>query len=245
MTSLRRWLVVLFTVLSLQAVAQAQISYAGGSYTQNFDTLPTSGTFTLTGAGPIALDAAPINAAGLTGWSLAKYAGTGANATFLVGTGSANNGAAYSFGTTASSDRALGSVSSGSVISRFGVAFTNTTGTTITQFTLAYTGEQWRHAGAAVANKLGFSYAIGASDINTGTFTAVTALDFTGLVITATSSALDGNATANRTAITATVNGLSWAPGQTLVLRWTDVDDTGSDDGLSIDDLTFTTDAGS
>jgi len=245
MTSLRGWLGVLFTVLSLQVITQAQISYAGGSYTQNFDTLPTSGTFTLTGAGPFALDSAPINAAGLTGWSLAKYAGTGANPTFLVGTGSANNGAAYSFGAASAPDRALGSVSSGTVISRFGVSFTNTTGVTITQFTLAYTGEQWRHAGAAVANKLNFSYAIGATDINTGTFTNVTALDFTGLVTTTTTSALDGNAAANRTAITTTVNGLNWASGQTLVLRWTDIDDSGSDDGLAIDDLTFTTDAGS
>jgi len=179
MKPLCRGLLVWSFVLFLQVAAQAQISYAGGSYTQNFDTLPATGTFTLSGPGPIALDAAPLNATGLSGWSLAKYSGTGANATFLVGTGSANNGAAFSFGAVSSTDRALGSVSSGSVISRFGVSFINTTGTTISQFTLSYTGEQWRHAGAATANKLNFSYAVGAIDINTGAFTNATALDFT------------------------------------------------------------------
>src|ERR1700712_1070831 len=209
MKPLCRGLLVWSFVLFLQVVAQAQILYSGGSYTQNFDTLPAAGTFTLSGAGPIALDAAPLNATGLSGWSLAKYSGTGANATFLVGTGSANNGAAFSFGAAGSTDRALGSVSSGSVISRFGVSFVNTTGTTISQFTLSYTGEQWRHAGAATANKLNFSYAVGATDINTGTFTNATALDFTGLITTTTTSALDGNASANRAAVTATITGLN------------------------------------
>jgi uncharacterized protein len=245
MKLLSRLFFVWFSVLTLQIAAQAQISYSGGNYTQNFDTLPSAGTFTLSGVGPIALDAAPLNATGLAGWSLVKYSGSGANATFLVGTGSTNNGAAYSFGAASAADRALGSVSSGTIISRFGVSFVNNTGTTLSEFTLSYTGEQWRHAGAAAANKLTFSYAVGAADINTGTFTNASALDFTGLLTTTTTSALDGNAAANKTAVTATVTGLNWGSGQTLVLRWSDIDDGGSDDGLAIDDLTFTTNAGS
>ncbi|HEY0944609.1 MAG TPA: ExeM/NucH family extracellular endonuclease, partial [Opitutaceae bacterium] len=43
--------------------------------------------------------------------------------------------------------------------------------------------------------------------------------------------------------ISTTVSGLTWAPGEILVLRWTDVDDSGSDDGIAIDDLTFSTPA--
>jgi predicted extracellular nuclease len=224
----------------LAVAGRAQVSYTGGSYTQTFDTLPASGTFTLSGNGPFALDGAPVNASGLTGWSFVKYAGSGGNAIFLVGTGTNTAGGVYSFGATANTERALGSLGSGGVASRIGVTFTNNTGGTVTQFTLSYTGEQWRR-GTAAANKLTFAYALGATDLNIGAFTAVPALDFTAPTTTGSGIPLDGNAAANRTAISAIVTGLAWAPGQTLVLRWTDVDDSGSDDGLAIDDLTFST----
>lgn len=219
------------------------ISYAGGIYAQGFDTLPSSGTFTLPTAGPIALSGAPVNASGLGGWSLAKYGGSGAVALFRVDTGGGNSGSIYSYGSSGSGDRALGSLASGTTISRFGASFVNSTGRTITSFALSYTGEQWRR-GSGAANKLTFEYSTNASDINTGTFTAATGLDFVAPITTGTSIALDGNAAANRVAISSTVNGLSWAPGTTLVIRWTDVDDTGSDDGLGVDDLSFSTPVG-
>ena len=88
MTFLRRSFVALFSLLFASILTHAQVSYTGGNYTQNFDTLPGSGTFTLSGAGPISLSAAPINATGLNGWSLAKTSGSGANALFFFGTGS-------------------------------------------------------------------------------------------------------------------------------------------------------------
>ena len=238
----RRLCSVVVCVLALAALGHAQVSYTGGSYAQNFDTLPASGTFTLSGTGPFALDGAPVGAAGLSGWSFAKYAGTGANAIFLVSTGTNNAGGVYSFGAAAAPERALGSLGSGGVASRFGVALVNNTGGTVTQFTLSYTGEQWRR-GSAAANKLTFAYALGATDINTGTFTAVPALDFTAPNTTGSGVAIDGNAAGNRTAISALVTGVAWEPGQTLVLRWSDVDDSGSDDGIAIDDLTFSTTA--
>jgi predicted extracellular nuclease len=217
-----------------------QISYAGGAYVQGFDTLPSGGTFTLTGAGPFAFTAAPINATDLGGWSFAKYAGSGANALFRVDAGTGTSGSVYSYGSASASDRALGSLSSGSTVSRFGVTLVNNTGLTITQFALSYTGEQWRR-GTGSANKLTFEYALDPANLNTGTFVAAPALDFTAPVIAGSGVALDGNAPANRIAISGTVTGLNWAPGQTLVLRWTDIDDGGSDDGLAIDDLTFNT----
>lgn|GEM_PF-639984 len=223
--------------------AGPQTNYAGGTYAQNFDGLPNTGTFTLTGAGPYALDAAQPNgvgATGIAGWSFTRYAGTTATALFRFDNGANTAGSAYSYGTTSSTDRAIGSLGSGGNSSRFGLSFVNTTGTTLSTFTLGYTGEQWRHGGALVPNKLSFSYATSAVDLNTGTFTAATALDFTAPIITATAGSLDGNAAANRVVIApVTLTGLSWAPGQTLVLRWTDVDDAGSDDGLAVDDLTF------
>src|SRR6478736_1091339 len=214
-----------------------QISYAGGSYGQNFDTLPASGTFTLTGNGPYALNAAAIGASGLGGWTFAKYDGTGPVALFRVDTGTGTSGSIYSYGAAAATDRALGSLASGSTISRFGATLTNSTGLPITEFTLTYTGEQWR--GGTGTNVLAFEYALDATDINTGTFVAAPALNFT--APNATPGALVGNNAPNRTAVSATITGLNWAPGQTLVLRWTDVNDGGNDDGLAIDDLSLST----
>jgi predicted extracellular nuclease len=239
----RRLYLILACALSLAVAGRAQVSYTGGTYTQNFNTLPASGntnSFPLAGNGPFALDGAPVNAFGLAGWSFVKYAGTGANAIFLVSTGTSTTGGVYSFGATASPDRALGSLGSGGVASRFGVAFTNNSGVTVTQFTLSYTGEEWRR-GSSAANKLTFAYGLGATDLNNGTFIAVPSLDFTAPNTSGSSVATDGNAAGNRTVISAIVTGLTWAPGQTLVLRWTDVDDPGSDDGLAVDDLTFST----
>lgn len=230
--------------LTLKTILPGQVAYAGGSYTQNFDTLPSSGTFTLTGAGPHAFDSAPFNAMDLGGWHLAKFGGTGANALFNISTGTSTTGSAYSFGVAGAnpvSDRALGTISSNSTISRFGLVLVNTTGRAISQFTLSYIGEQWRNGGNTAAQDLAFEYGVGATGINAGTFTAATALKFTSPTVGSTAAALDGNANANRTAISATVTGLTWGAGQTLVLRWTDANDSGNDHALAIDDFSFST----
>lgn len=230
--------------LTIKTVVAGQVAYAGGTYTQNFDTLPSSGTFTLVGAGPHALDAAPFNGAELGGWHFAKYGGTGKDALFNVGTGSGNSGSAYSFGVDGAnpaSDRALGTISSNSHYSRFGLVLVNTTGRTITQFTLSYIGEEWRNGGNTAAQSLTFEYAVGASDVNTGTFTGVTAMTFTSPTVGSTAAALDGNANANRAPLSGTITGITWNAGQTLVLRWNDTNDSGNDHALAIDDFSFTT----
>ncbi len=228
--------------VSVLAVAPPSVlNFAGGTYTQDFDTLPSTGTFTFTGNGPFSLDAFPgVNAAGLAGWSFVKYSGSGANALFKFDNGASNSGSVVSYGLANAPDRALGSLSSGSTVSRVGVTLVNTTGHTVNYVTIAYTGEQWRR-GSAAANKFAFEYAVGSADINTGTFTAVPALDFIAPVTTGADVLLDGNLAANRVpGITATVTGLNWAPGQKLVLRWTDVNDGGNDDALAIDDFSLT-----
>ncbi|BCU77222.1 hypothetical protein llg_19370 [Luteolibacter sp. LG18] len=228
----------------LPGLVHAQVSYAGGTYSQNFDTLPSTGTFTFSGAGPFALNAAPVSASGLSGWSFAKTAGTGANALFNVGTGSSNSGAVYSFG-SAAGDRALGTLLSGAVESTIGVVLVNNTGATITSFDIAYTGEQWRQGGSSGNfDKLKFEYAVGGTSVVSGTFVPATALDFTGPIATATGGALDGNAAANRAAVSGTITGLNWAAGQTLVIRWTDLNISGSDCGLAVDDFSFTAGTG-
>ena len=51
---------------------------------------------------------------------------------------------------------------------------------------------------------------------------------------------LDGNASANRIAISSTFTGVTLNSGDEIMFRWSDPDETGNDMGLAIDDLTVT-----
>lgn len=86
-----------------------------GIYTQNFDTLASSGS---SGTVP-------------TGWVIVET-GTNSNGLYAAGTGSSNAGDTYSFGAASSTDRALGGLRSGSLTPVFGAEFVNGTGATIT-----------------------------------------------------------------------------------------------------------------
>jgi predicted extracellular nuclease len=176
------------------------------------------------------------------GWALAE-SGTGANGAYRGGTGSANSGDTYSFGATGSSERAFGTLRSGSVIPIIGASFSNDTGGTMTSLDISYIGEQWR-AGVAnrgAADRLDFQYSSDATSLITGTWTDVDALDFSSPQTSVPAAgALDGNAAANRTAVSSTITGLSIAAGATLWIRWLDFDIASSDDGLAIDDFSLT-----
>jgi hypothetical protein len=52
-------------------------------------------------------------------------------------------------------------------------------------------------------------------------------------------AAVDGNNAGKVAGITATVTGINWQPGTDLWLRWDDVNNTGNDHGLAIDNLSF------
>jgi autotransporter-associated beta strand protein len=126
----------------------------------------------------------------------------------------------------------------------FGVILTNNTGAALTTFTLSYTGEQWHDASGAT-NTLSFGYSTTASDV-TGTFTNFSGLNFTGPLSSGGEVAVDGNAPGNNVAISATVTipGAGWANGTNLLLRWQDTNDPGTDQGLAIDNLSFTASPG-
>src|SRR5688572_18720826 len=136
MNRIRRVLAFFMIAHGLIASAWAQTSYSGGTYAQDFDSLPAAGTFTLTGSAPMALTDAPISASGLAGWSLANPGNT---ARFLVSPGSSTTGGGFSFGAASVAEGALGSLGSGTAASKFGVMLVNDTGATITTITLAYT----------------------------------------------------------------------------------------------------------
>lgn len=216
---------VLLLALGAVPAAQAQIvvTSPGTVYRQDFDSLAASGT-----------GHAWEDNATLPGWYSTRV-------TYNAGTGSSNAGALYSFGTGA--DRALGSVASGSTGTLYyGVRLANASGRTLTALDIAYTGEQWRNGGNTAQHWLAFQYRIAPAGeitaINTPAtgWTAVSALDFTGPVATATAAALDGNAAANRAAVAGRLD-VRVPDGHEIWLRWVDIDNAGADHGLAIDDL--------
>jgi autotransporter-associated beta strand protein len=230
--------------LTSSVLAQTSISYNSGNYTQNFNGMPNlaANSFSFANPGPFDISAAPISGTDIDGWSIGKTVGSAAGVIYKAENGGNFSGAVNSYGVFGETDRALGALASGSVTGAFGATFVNNSSTTYTQFVLSYTGEQWRRGNAA-ANTLTFAYQLGGSSILSAGFTNAPALNFTAPVTTGTSIALNGNDPANQTPIVAAVTGLNWAPGQTLVIRWTDVDDGGNDDGIAIDDLTFSASA--
>lgn len=214
--------IALLLVAAAAPVAAVTINQFNLTLTEDFNTLASTGTSSTLPAG----------------WSLLET-GSSANTTYTAGTGSSATGDTYSFGAAASSDRALGALQSGSLIATIGTVVTNTTGGTITSLTISYTGEQWRLGTAGRTDQLDFGFSTDATGLGNGTWTEVNSLDFVTPNTAAATGALDGNAAANRTAITFTLTGLNLANGASLWLRWVDFNASGSDDGLAIDDFSI------
>jgi Lamin Tail Domain len=140
-----------------------------------------------------------------------------------------------------STERALGGLQSGAVIPTFGASFTNNTGSVITALNIGYTGEQWRLGTAARPDRLDFQYSTDATSLTTGTWTDADTLDFTAPITAGTAGALDGNAAANRTSINSSISALSISTSSNFWIRWNDLNATGADDGLAIDDFSIST----
>lgn len=223
---LQRFALVAFALCA--PVAQAQVNLTGGTYNQNFDTLAnTAGSTT--------------NAGLPAGWVITETGGGARdNELYAVDAGGSNTGDTYSYGAAANSERALGGLRSGSLIPVFGACFSNGTGGALSGFDIAYTGEQWRLGTISRTDRLDFQYSLDATSLTTGAWVDVNALDFTTPNTGGTAGARDGNAATNRTAISATVSGVSIAGGGTFCVRWNDLDASGADDGLAIDDFAIT-----
>ncbi len=229
---------VVFCVLSsLACGASAQVSLTtpGVAHTENFNSLIDTGTATWT------------NNSTLPGWFHAR---TGTGVAIVANNGGSNGGNLYSYGSTP--DRALGSLGSGNALVGnlfWGIRLQNNTGVTITDLQVSYVGEQWRNS-AAAAQAVSFSYLVGSPTV-AGTLiefqtagVSVPALNFTSPITGGSAGALDGNAAANRVAISTTITGLSIPNGTEVMLRWSDPDHSGADHGLSIDDLSITPNSG-
>jgi hypothetical protein len=252
----------LVTIAAMMAVSnsEASVSYSvtGSTYSQNFDSLPTTPLNASLGATPTGWtdDNASPGAGNFSilGWYLwapivQSEGGFNGHQRVRIGAGTSTTGSFMSWGTGSTTERALGSLASDTMAPpagpdsmSIGLRLSNNTSDTLTEFTLTYDGEQWRNGGSGTANALRFAYSLTATTAdwtNTPSFTSVSALDFTAPVVSTTAAAVDGNVAGKVAGITATITGISWAPGTDLWLRWKDASDAGADDGLGIDNLNF------
>jgi uncharacterized protein len=209
------------TLVLALSPAYGQINLTGGTYIQDFDILPAAeGISTLPG-----------------GWVFFET-GFAADAALRFGNGSSRKGDTFSYGSIGSVDRALGTLRTHKLVSTFGAGFTNNTGTVITQLNLSYIGEEWRLGKPGRTDRLDFQYSTDATSLTTGTWIDLNLLDFV-TPNTTGRGAHDGNAAANRTALSAAITNLVLPTGSTIWIRWTDPNARRRDDGLAIDDLSL------
>lgn len=235
-------LIVIIGIVSMAAFAvQGQILFStltNFTYVQDFDTL----------AKPPTTNAPWADNTTLRGWYAAHQGGKNPPyyTSYKVNDGSVKNGWLYSFGSSSSSDRALGSIcSSSSMKIAFGARFKNNTPSLATNITISYTGEEWRSGGKMEIKSLVFSYRVSSSaitNIDVGVdenWKPFETLNFEAPVTGKTVAALDGNAPANRIPFTKVVlTGVALKPGDELFLRW--VNDPSNRNGLGVDDFSLT-----
>ncbi|MFN3418456.1 MAG: carboxypeptidase regulatory-like domain-containing protein [Pyrinomonadaceae bacterium] len=191
--------------------------------TEDFDTLANTGT----------------SSALPTGWEFTE-SGTNANTTYTANNGSLSTGDTYSYGATNATDRAFGGLRSGSLIPIIGASFTNATGSSIASIKINYTGEQWRLGQInRGADRIEFEYSTDATSLTTGTWTKVPELNFETPDISGSAGQRDGNLAANRRQLSKWFN-VNVPNNNTIWIRWVDVDVSGADDGLAVDDFSLT-----
>ena len=215
-------LLLLLAVMAGVASAQVVPLVGGPPAVQDFDSLASAG----------ASSTLP------DGWYLAE-SGSNANSTYTASDGSANSGDTYSFGTSA--ERAFGTLASNSLTSKIGAQLRNDSGQALSEIAVAYTGEQWRLGATGRAETFLFEYSLDATSLADGSasWVALTALDFSSPTTTGPTGVLDGNVAANQSTISASITGLNLASNATIWVRWTDINISGADDGLSIDNISF------
>jgi endonuclease I len=215
---------LLLAVFSCAASAQVVSLVGGTPPVQSFDSLASGGS----------------SSSLPDGWYLVET-GSNANTSYTASDGSANSGDTYSFGASASSERALGTVLSGSVTPLIGARLRNDSGQALSEIAIAYTGEQWRLGTAGRSDSLLFQYSLDATSLGdaAATWIAVSALDFSSPNTAGSVGALNGNLLANQSARSGSISGINLAVNASLWVRWVDTNASGADDGLAIDNISF------
>lgn len=225
-------LILIAAPLCLASSALAQLSFTGTTITQNFDSLPTSSSVIWT------------NNVTLPGWR-AQTDATISIFSVIAGSGTSTTGGLYSFGTGTQTDRALGYVASNGFTGLanvdkgyIGLLIKNDTTATIQNLTIGYTGEQWRRDNT-VTQSLAFSYLKNTTSLTAAGYTNFAALNFDSPNIVGAASSIDGNLAANRQAISSALSGVTLDAGETIMLRWVDLNNSGNDHQMAIDDFSF------
>jgi len=233
----------------ISLAAQAQVLLSGGTYTQDFNSLASSGASGTWSDNTTLLGWYASKALTVSSGTYGPYAYT----SYRVDSGGNNSGNLFDYGSASATDRALGSVASGTVAgstyaTTFGLRIQNNTGSTWTgDIGISFTGEQWRQGGNVNSQVIEyFSYATSSTPFTgllsanpaDAAYTHVAALDFTSPNPGTTAQAIDGNAAGDFTLISGTLSGITLNAGDEIMLRWYDINDTGNDHGGGIDDLT-------
>lgn len=132
----RLFFLAALALASGHAMAQVSLTALDVAVTQDFNTLPVSGTAAVTS-----------NVMPIAGW---YYLRTGTGATIAADNGAGTGGNLYSYGTTGQTDRALGSLGSANAAAGnffWGVRLLNNTGTTITSLDVSRSVECQRRNG--------------------------------------------------------------------------------------------------
>jgi hypothetical protein len=257
---MRNTIISTLALVAFAGAAQAQITsgnspsvYTASSitYSQNFNGLASNGTNNTWTQNSTVLGWRSFYANSGSGTVGARdNAGSGSTPYVADNGGIANQASLFSYGTSGTTERALGAVPFSSATGPSGqrrgdyyvwVAIRNDTdavdgfGSILNQATISYRGEQWRNSGS-VADTIRVDYkiypggALTSTDPSNGAtstgWTAASALNFSAPQVGGTPTALDGNAAANSATLSVTLNNLGWAPGdannfgQTLVVRF-------------------------
>ncbi len=207
---------------------------------QSFNSLPATGSFSLSGKGPHNLVQLSSPTSGLQGWYILQVSGSQTNTSFSTGSGSATGSGIYSYGTSGNQNRALGSLASGTGVYAFGLFLKNETGLILNRIKMRFLVTQWRKGGSGNKNTWRFSYQ-NADSVKPATDTLIkeSRFNLTSIHSSTGATTLNGFLPANQVWIEDSITNLYWLPGEELILQWSDFDEAGSDDAIAIDDFSF------
>lgn len=225
----------------LSAFFVASIASANIVYTQSFDSMGAANQ-AIPGTGA-------LNAQGVIGgldglWQAARIGGTGTAAISATSNdGSSSSGSIFNYAQpTTDSDRALGSLASGTTTAAFGVSIINNSGLLLDTITITFDAMMFRSSTTA-QNRLLFAYGFSGGTVASTDFLSSTGMtaasqgDVVGGAPVATNGIVNP---ATMTVVSFTLTGVSWADGTSLFVRWSDFNDAGNDAGLAIDNFSLT-----
>ena len=232
------------------------LSFTGATYLQNFDSLPnssasfsssgpfdavspTSGSTIDTGTNPQGL-----GASGMVGWSIAEYSGQDLND--FISSDASTTGGIYDFGTASgAANRALGLILTNGNSPEIGLAVVNSTGVTLPQVEISFTGEQWTENTGN--QELDFYYTTTATALPLSSSAAVFTQDAnlswaTNHTVKKNATFVDGTSSTYQQGMSDVISGLNWTNGSTLFLMWREFN-VSSSAAMAIDNFSLSADA--